>query len=121
MTDHIDNPPNVLYTGQSYQLEQTAGFADWLDGMRDLNGRVRIIKRLVRLADGQFGDVKPVGEGVHELRMFFGPGYRVYFMQRGEVVILLLAGGDKDSQPRDIAAAKELARQARDGTEDDSI
>lgn len=121
MTDSIDNPSNVLYTGQSCRLEQTLGFAGWLDGLRDLTGRARIIKRLVRLADGQFGDVKSVGEGVSELRMFFGPGYRVYFMQRGEVMILLLAGGDKDSQSRDIALAKELARQEHDGTEDDPV
>ena len=118
MSDHIDNQPPVLYTGQTYQLEQTAVFTDWLDGLRDRNGRLRIVKRLVRLAGGQFGDVKPVGDGVHELRLFFGPGYRVYFMQRGEVVILLLAGGDKDSQQRDIAAAVEMARLERDGTED---
>jgi putative addiction module killer protein len=73
--------------------------------------------RLRRLGDGQFGDVKPVGEGVHELRMFFGPGYRAYFMQRGDTVILLLAGGHKDSQAGDIARAKDLARKVRDGSD----
>jgi putative addiction module killer protein len=121
MTDHIDNPETVFYRGQSYRLEQTAEFAEWFEGLRDRTGRARIIKRLVRLANGQFGDVKPVGEGVSELRMFFGPGFRVYFMQRSKVVILLLAGGDKDSQSRDIALAHELARQERDGTKDDPV
>jgi len=121
MTDSLDPPPNVLYKGQTYSLEQTELFADWLADLRDTVGRSRIIKRLVRLSDGQLGDVKPVGDGVHELRMFFGPGYRVYFMQQGEVVILLLAGGDKDSQSRDIERAKELARNACNGSEDTAI
>ena len=121
MTDNLDPQPNVLYRGQAYSLEQTELFVDWLADLRDTAGRARIIKRLVRLSDGQLGDVKPVGDGVHELRMFFGPGYRVYFMQHGEVVILLLAGGDKDSQSRDIEHAKELARDARDGCEDKAV
>jgi putative addiction module killer protein len=121
MTKPLDQSPPVLYTGQSYSLEQTELFADWLTGLRDTVGRARILKRLVRLSDGQFGDVKPVGDGVHELRMFFGPGYRVYYMQVGDVMILLLAGGDKDSQERDIERAKELARIARDGIEDDQV
>ena len=121
MTDNLDPQPNVLYKGQTYSLEQTELFADWLADLRDTAGRARIIKRLVRLSDGQFGDVKPVGDSVHELRMFFGPGYRVYFMQQGEVVILLLAGGDKDSQSRDIERARELARNARNGREDKAV
>lgn len=117
----FDNSQNVLYKGQEFAVEQTAEFAAWLTRLRDAQGRVRILKRLRRLADGGFGDCKPVGEGVHELRMFFGQGYRVYFMQRGELVILLLAGGDKDSQDRDIALAKQLARKDRDGTEDNAV
>lgn len=119
MTTPLDPSPYVPYKGHTYSLEQTELFADWLAELRDVSGRARIIKRLVRLSDGQFGDVKPVGDGVHELRMFFGPGYRVYFMQQGEVVILLLAGGDKDSQSRDIERAKQLARDAHDGREDE--
>jgi putative addiction module killer protein len=111
----------VLYKGQEFTIEQTAEFAAWLSRLRDTQGRARILKRLRRLADGGFGDCKPVGEGVHELRMFFGPGYRVYFMMRGEVVFLLLAGGDKDSQDRDIELAKKLAWKDRDGTEDNSV
>jgi putative addiction module killer protein len=117
----IDKLPNVLYEGQVYVIERTESFSDWLENLRDTVGRTRIIKRLVRLGNGQFGDVKPVGEGVHELRLFFGPGYRVYFMQRGETIILLLAGGDKDSQSRDIEVAKGLARKADDGTDDEAL
>jgi putative addiction module killer protein len=117
----IDLDRNVLYIGQTLLLEQTDEFAKWLKGLRDTEGRLRILKRLRRLGDGQFGDVKAVGEGVHELRMFFGPGYRAYFVQRGDAVIVLLAGGDKDSQAGDIARAKELARSIRDGSEDDTV
>lgn len=112
---------NVLYIGQGYSLEQSNDFARWLRKLRDRDGRLRILKRLRRLSDGQFGDCQPVGEGVHELRMFFGPGYRVYFMQRGETVILLLAGGDKDSQADDIVCAKALAKEFQSGSEDDTL
>ena len=118
--DKIDNSPIVLYAGQ-YRLVQTDTFVGWFNGLRDTVGRARILKRLRRMADGNLGDVKAVGDGVHELRMFFGPGYRVYFMYRGDVLILLLSGGDKDSQERDIAAAKDLARQILDGGEDYGI
>lgn len=102
-------------------MEQTQGFADWLSGLRDTGGRARILKRLRRVADGNLGDVKAIGDSVHELRMFHGPGYRVYFMFCGDVLITLLAGGDKDSQERDIAKAKEMARQILDGNKDDTV
>ena len=117
---NIDNSSPVLYEGQ-YRLEQTSDFAGWLGGLRDTDGRARILKRLRRVADGNLGDVKAIGDGVHELRMFFGPGYRAYYMMRGDVLILLLAGGDKDSQERDIAKAKELARQILNDDEDNSF
>lgn len=117
MTKKLDNSQNVPYTGQRYSLEQSDDFVRWLKKLRDVTGRARILKRLRRLADGQFGDCEPVGEGVHELRMFFGPGYRVYFKQHGDVVILLLVGGDKDSQAGDIARAKALAKEFGDGNE----
>ena len=93
----------------------------WLTKLRDREGRLRILKRLRRLSDGQFGDCRPVGEGVHELRMFFGPGYRVYFAQQGDTVILLLAGGDKDSQAGDIVRAKALAKEFGIGNEDETL
>jgi putative addiction module killer protein len=121
MSRNIDISQIVLHKGQTYSLEQSDEFAKWLRDLRDRDGRLRILKRLRRLGDGQFGDVKPVDGGVHELRMFFGPGYRVYFMQRGDTVILLLAGGDKDSQAGDIARAKDLARSVRDGIENDPV
>ena len=121
MVENLDMIPSVSYTRQALPLEQSDAFAKWLEGLRDRDGRLRILKRLRRLGDGQFGDVKSVGEGVHELRMHFGPGYRAYFIQQGDDIILLLIGGDKDSQAGDIARAKELARSVRDGTEDNPV
>ena len=96
------------------QLLETETFSDWLSGLRDVNARARVQKRLDRLRFGNPGDVKPVGEGVSEMRIDFGPGYRVYYIQRGQTVIVLLAGGDKRSQPRDIATALDLARSLKD-------
>lgn len=81
-------------------------FHEWLAGLRDLQTRGRIRVRLNRLRLGNFGDCKPVGEGVLELRLDFGPGYRVYLAQDGEIVVILLCGGDKRTQHRDIATAK---------------
>lgn len=121
MTKHLDPDRYVLYTGQGYSLEQSDDFVRWLKKLRDRQGRLRILKRSRRLSDGQFGDCQPVGEGVHELRMFFRPGYRVYFAQRGDTVILLLAGGDKDSQAGDIARAKALGKELGVGNEDDAL
>ncbi len=86
-------------------------FFDWLTGLKDVQGRARIAKRLDRLADGNFGDAKPVGGGVSELRFTFGPGYRVYYVQRGQLIIVLLCGGDKQSQQRDIERAIAMARE----------
>jgi putative addiction module killer protein len=81
-------------------------FTEWLDGLRDKTIRRRILLRVYRLEQGNFGDCKPVGEGVSELRMFFGSGYRVYFAQRGDDLVILLCGGDKSSQDNDIEQAK---------------
>lgn len=121
MTGGLDKKRSVLYKGQGFSLEQSDDFVRWLKKLRDRDGRLRILKRLRRLSDGQFGDCQPVGEGVHELRMFFGPGYRVYFAQRGDTVILLLAGGDKDSQAGDIARAKALVKEFDLGSEDEAL
>ena len=96
---------------------QTEAFRDWLDGLRDRKARLRIDDRLKRLANGNAGDTKSVGEGVQELRLHFGPGYRIYYMWRDGVLIILLNGGDKNSQSRDIATAKRLAKEADDGIE----
>ncbi len=100
---------------------QTDVFAAWLNGLRDREGRLRIVKRLRRLGDGGFGDCKSIGDGVHELRMFFGPGYRAYFTAQGATIILLLVGGDKGSQAGDIARAKVMIRDLRDGSEDQPL
>ena len=92
------------------EIRKTQVFALWLDALSDLRARARIQARIERLAMGNAGDVKPVGEGVSELRIDYGPGYRVYFKKRGRALIVLLAGGDKNSQPRDIKTALRLAR-----------
>ena len=92
------------------KIRKTEIFGQWLDGLRDLQARARVQTRLERLARGNPGDVEPVGEGVSELRINYGPGYRVYFKQRGRDLIILLAGGDKRTQARDIKIALRLAR-----------
>jgi len=92
------------------EIRKTDTYARWLDGLRDIHARARILARVERLAAGNPGDVKPVGEGVSELRIDYGPGYRVYFTTRGRTVIILLAGGDKRTQATDIKRALRLAR-----------
>lgn len=92
------------------EIRKTELFAAWLDGLRDIQARARVQVRIERLAAGNPGDVEPVGEGVSELRINYGPGYRVYFKQRGQMLIVLLAGGDKTTQPKDIKMALLLAR-----------
>ena len=92
------------------ELRQTETFAGWFGGLRDRQARARIQVRIDRLALDNPGDVKPVGEGVSEMRIDYGPGYRVYFVRRGIRLVVLLAGGDKRTQGRDIAAALLLAR-----------
>lgn len=92
------------------EIRKTELFAQWLDGLRDLQARARVQARIERLAAGNRGDVAPVGEGVSELRIHHGPGYRVYFKQRGRELMILLAGGDKRTQARDIKTALRLAR-----------
>lgn len=92
------------------EIRKTDTFAKWIDELPDIRGRARIQARIERLAFGHSGDVKPVGEGVSELRINYGPGYRVYFKRRGPSVVLLLIGGDKGTQSRDIKTAIRLAR-----------
>lgn len=92
-------------------IHTTGVFDTWFSGLRDKYGKARIESRLRRVEQGNLGDVKPVGEGVSELRIDCGPGYRIYFMQRGIEIIILLAGGDKNTQAKDIKAALGLARQ----------
>lgn len=92
------------------QIRKTETFARWLDGLRDVRARARVQVRIERLAAGNAGDVEPVSEGVSELRIDYGPGYRVYFKKHGREVVILLAGGDKRTQSADIKTALRLAR-----------
>lgn len=93
------------------EIRETDTFSAWLKALRDAQSRARIAARIRRLAFGNPGDVKPVGEGISELRIHHGPGYRVYFLRRAELLIVLLCGGDKSTQERDIEKAKKLAKE----------
>jgi putative addiction module killer protein len=95
-------------------IRQTEAYANWFSGLRDRVAKARIDIRIRRLSLGNAGDAKSVGDGVSELRIDHGPGYRVYFIQRGELVIVLLAGGDKSTQDKDIRHAKALARDLKE-------
>jgi putative addiction module killer protein len=92
------------------QVRKTETFARWLDGLRDIRARARVQVRIERLATGNPGDVQPVGEGISEMRIDYGPGYRVYFKRIGHEIVILLAGGDKRSQSADIKTALRLGR-----------
>jgi putative addiction module killer protein len=96
------------------EVRQTAEFAEWLRALSDIRAKAKIAARIDRLALGNPGDVAPVGEGVSELRIHYGPGYRVYFVQRGRALVILLCGGDKSSQAGDIKTAKQLASELED-------
>ena len=93
------------------EIRKTEIFTKWFNKLSDRIARARIQARIDRIEMGNFGDIAPVGEGVSELRIFYGPGYRVYFVQKNSVVVILLSGGDKSSQQSDIAKAKEIAAQ----------
>jgi putative addiction module killer protein len=92
------------------EIRKTNLFAKWLDDLRDIQAKARVLVRIERLASGNAGDVKPIGEGISEMRIDYGPGYRVYYKKRGSELVILLAGGDKNSQSGDITAALRLAR-----------
>lgn len=92
------------------KVRKTEAYGKWLDNLRDIRARARILVRVERLISGNPGDVKPVGEGVSELRINYGPGYRVYYKQQDQEVIILLAGGSKRTQASDIKTALQLAR-----------
>ena len=93
------------------EIRKTDLFAQWLDGLRDLQARARVQVRIERLAQGNAGDVQPVGGGVSELRINYGPGYRVYYASRGSSLVILLCGGAKQTQDADIKKAKALAKE----------
>jgi len=98
------------YNHPMIEIRKTDAYAKWIDKLHDVRARARILARVERLATGNPGDVKPVGKGVSELRIDYGPGYRVYYTQRGREVVILLAGGDKRTQASDIKTALRLAR-----------
>ena len=110
----VYNSAIVNYSYHMAELIKTEVFDRWLSGLRDRNAMARIMVRLSRLAEGNPGDVKPVGGGISELRVNYGPGYRVYYMQRGAMVVVLLCGGDKRTQTKDIKEAKALAEKWKD-------
>ncbi|MFZ1865886.1 MAG: type II toxin-antitoxin system RelE/ParE family toxin [Polyangiales bacterium] len=89
-------------------------FDEWLLALRDVRARARIRARIARVREGNFGDAKPIGDDLHELRVHYGPGYRIYFGRQGRAVVVLLCGGDKQTQPRDIARAKRYWRAHKD-------
>ncbi len=93
-----------------FAIRKTEAYAKWLDGLRDIRARARILVRVERLATGNPGDVRPVGEGVSELRIAYGPGYRVYFKKQSRTTVVLLTGGDKRTQDHDVRTALSLAR-----------
>lgn len=91
------------------EVRQTTRFSTWLASLRDERAKARILKRLDRAKKGNLGDIGPVGQGVSEMRIFYGPGYRLYFVQRGKKLVVLLCGGDKSTQDADIAEARAMA------------
>ncbi|HPD56675.1 MAG TPA: type II toxin-antitoxin system RelE/ParE family toxin [Smithellaceae bacterium] len=102
------------YNGDMIEIRQTEHYSKWFDKIKDRNARARINIRIRRLSLGNPGDVKPVGQSISELRIDYGPGYRVYFTQRGNTLIILLAGGDKKTQADDIKKAIKLAQEIED-------
>jgi len=105
------------YNDDMIEIKQTEVFETWLDDLRDRRAIRLIAARLERLTHGHFGDAKPVGGGISELRIHYGAGYRIYFQQRGKEIVLLLCGGDKNTQARDIQRARAIAKQWRDENE----
>ena len=93
------------------EIRQTETYRKWFDSLKDRNARMRIDIRIRRISLGNFGDVKPVGEGISEIKIDYGPGYRIYFVQKKNTIIILLSGGDKSTQSRDIQKAHELAQR----------
>ena len=103
----------IGYDYPMYQVKQLPEFADWLSSLRDGMTRRRLARRLEKVQRGVLGDVQPVGEGVSEMREHFGPGWRMYYVQHGEVLIVMLGGGDKSTQQADIARAIALAKKVQ--------
>jgi putative addiction module killer protein len=120
-SDDLDPAPNVLYKGQTFQLAETDVFHRWLGSLADRRAMARIVDRLKRASNGNFGDVKPAGSGVSEMRIDYGPGYRVYFFRRRKELVILLCGGDKKTQKADIAEAKRLKGEIEQSGGDQAV
>ncbi len=114
----VGNPSSVTYKLHMFELRQTPVFEKWFLGLKDRQAREAIAKRLVRVEFGLFGDAKSLGDGVSELRIQHGPGYRLYYAMRGKKIIILLCGGDKGSQARDTRRARKLEKEIDDENED---
>lgn len=121
MAKGIDNSTPVLYKGQTFQLAETDEFHHWLGSLGDRRAVTRIVDRIKRASNGNFGDAKPVGSGVSEMRIDYGPGYRVYFFRRGKTLVMLLCGGDKQSQKADIAQAIRMKEEIEQGDKDEAV
>jgi putative addiction module killer protein len=96
-----------------YSVIETDGFSEWLAGLKDRSTRIRLIRRLDKVRRGSLGDTKPVGDGVFEMREFFGPGWRMYYIEQSGSIVFMLGGGDKSSQAKDIQHAIHLAKELR--------
>ncbi|HET9811273.1 MAG TPA: type II toxin-antitoxin system RelE/ParE family toxin [Sphingomicrobium sp.] len=110
-SDNVDSSKDVLYKGQAFRLAETDEFHRWLGSLADRRAMARIVDRLKRASNGNFGDVKPAGSAVSEMRIDYGPGYRVYFFRRGKELVILLCGGDKKTQKADIGRALRMKEE----------
>ena len=121
MKAEVDKLLPVLHKGQAFQLAETDEFHHWLGSLADRRAKARILDRIKRASNGNFGDVKPAGSGVSEMRIDYGPGYRIYFFRRGKELVILLCGGDKKTQKADIAEAKRLKDEIERSGKDEAI
>ena len=101
------------YTYVVFRIKTLQEFDDWLNGLKDSRTRIRLARRIERAGRGHLGDVAPVGENVHEMREFFGPGWRMYYIQQGDTLIVMLGGGDKSTQSKNISKAKRLTKSLK--------
>ena len=101
-----------------YSVIETEHFVQWVNSLRDMPTRIRLRRRLGKATRGNLGDVKPVGDGVWEMREFFGPGWRMYYIKQGSTIVVMLGGGDKSSQEHDIQRAKTLAQELKDAQDE---
>jgi len=107
----------IRYNMYMIEIRETAVYKKWFEALKDKKAKARIDVRIRRISLGNFGDVKPVGKGISELKIDYGPGYRVYFMKQENIIVILLCGGDKSTQPKDIQKAQDLVRLLKEQTE----